>query len=130
MAASESQRRRRALIIGGASAATLRQQLAESGYETAAATSDVATLMVANFKPEVTLIVLEPAAGTGENEGVALSRRMREEPATHALPMVLVYVEEERVMRSAALNAGVDDCFGIWTPHEQILARLDALFWR
>lgn len=130
MAVSESQRRRRALIIGGASAATLRQQLAESGYETAAATTDVATLMIANFKPEVALIVLEHASGTGENEGVALSRRMREEPATHALPMVLVYVEEERVMRSAALNAGVDDCFGIWTPHEQILARLDALFWR
>ncbi|MBV9958931.1 MAG: response regulator [Acidobacteria bacterium] len=130
MAVSESQRRRRALIIGGASTATLRQHLAESGYETAAATTDVATLMIANFKPEVVLIVLERGSGAGENEGVALARHMREEPVTHALPLVLVYVEEERVMRSAALNAGVDDCFGIWTPHEQILARLDALFWR
>jgi PleD family two-component response regulator len=129
-ASSAVQRKRRALIIGGASAATLRQQLAESGYETAAATTEVAALVIADFKPEVALIVLERAPVAAENEGVALARHMRAEPATHALPLVLVYVEEERVMRSAALNVGVDDCFGIWTPHEQVLARLDALFWR
>lgn len=125
-----AQRKRRALIIGGASAATLRQQLAESGYETAAATIDVAALVIKDFAPDVALIVLERTPVAAENEGVALARRMREEPATHALPLVLVYLEEERVLRSAALNVGVDDCFGIWTPHEQILARLDALFWR
>lgn len=125
-----AQRKRRALIIGGASAATLRQQLAESGYETAAATIDVAALVIKDFKPDVALIVLERTPVAAENEGVALARRMREEPATHATPLILVYVEEERVLRSAALNVGVDDCFGIWTPHEQILARLDALFWR
>lgn len=125
-----AQHKRRALIIGGASAATLRQQLAESGYETAAATTEVAALVIKDFKPEVALIVLERTPVAAENEGVALARHMREEPATHALPLVLVYVEEERVLRSAALNVGVDDCFGIWTPHEQILARLDALFWR
>lgn len=129
-ASSAAQLKRRALIIGGASAATLRQQLAESGYETAAATTEVAALVIADFKPDVALIVLEGAPVAAENAGVALARRMREEPATHALPLALIYVEEERMMRSAALNVGVDDCFGIWTPHEQVLARLDALFWR
>ncbi len=129
-ASSAAQPKRRALIIGAASAATLRQLLAESGYETAAATTEVAPLVIADFKPDVALVVLERTPVAAENEGVALARRMREEPATHALPLALIYVEEERVMRSAALNVGVDDCFGIWTPHEQVLARLDALFWR
>jgi PleD family two-component response regulator len=74
------------------------------------------------------LIVLEKTDVDGE--AVALARHLRELPATHAVPLVLVYVEDERLMRSTALNVGVDDCFGIWTPHGQILARLDALFWR
>ncbi len=123
-------RKRRALIIGGTSAAPLRQQLAESGYETGAAQTEAAQRMLADFGPDLAVILLERASANGENEGVALARRLREAPATHALPLVLVYGEEERVMRSVALNIGVDDCFGIWTPHEQILARLDALFWR
>lgn len=121
--------KRRALIIGGLSADTLRLQLAESGYETAAATVGTFGRIIAGFTPDVVLIVLGKAVDA-ESEAVAVARRLREEPATHALPLVLVYVEEERLMRSAALNVGVDDCFGIWTPHGQILARLDALFWR
>lgn len=129
-AQSAAYRKRRALIVGETSADALRQQLAESGYETTLAATAAASRMMAEFAPEVAIVVLEGAATGAENEGVALARRLREEPATHALPLVLVYVEEERVMRSAALNVGVDDCFGIWTPHEQILARLDSLFWR
>ena len=125
---TDVQAKRRALIIGGTSAETLRQQLAESGYDTAAASSGASARIIAEFAPDVVLIVLEKA--DAESEAVAIARRLREVPATHALPLVLVYVEEERLMRSAALNVGVDDCFGIWTPHGQILARLDALFWR
>lgn len=128
--AAQITRKRRALIIGGAGAATLHQQLAESGYDAAQATTNTATGMIAEFAPDVAVIVPERIEAGMENEGVALARRLREEPSTHALPLALVYGEEERVMRSAALNIGVDDCFGIWTPHEQILARLDALFWR
>jgi len=108
----------------------LRQQLAESGYEIGAAETQNASRMIADFGPDIAIVLLERGAANGENEGVALARHLREAPATHALPLVLVYDEEERVMRSVALNIGVDDCFGIWTPHEQILARLDALFWR
>lgn len=125
-----TERKRRALIIGGQASGNLRQQLAESGYETGAATTETASRMISDSGPDLAVILLERATASGENEGVALARRLREAPATHALPLVLVYDEEERVMRSVALNIGVDDCFGIWTPHEQILARLDALFWR
>jgi Response regulators consisting of a CheY-like receiver domain and a winged-helix DNA-binding domain len=129
-AQSAAGRKRRALIIGGTSAATLRQHLIECGYEIGAAETQNAPRVIADFGPDIAIILLERGAANGENEGVALARHLREAPATHALPLVLVYDEEERVMRSVALNIGVDDCFGIWTPHEQILARLDALFWR
>jgi len=125
---SELQAKRRALIIGGTGAETLRQQLSESGYETTATSAKASARLITDFSPDVVLIVLEKA--DVESEAIGLARRLREEPATHALPLILVYVEEERVLRSAALNVGVDDCFGIWTPHGQILARLDSLFWR
>lgn len=121
--------KRRALVIGGPGADTLLRQLAESGYETIAATSGSFARVITGFVPDVVLIVLEREVDA-ESEAVAVARRLREEPVTHALPLVLVYIEEERLMRSVALNVGVDDCFGIWTPHDQILARLDALFWR
>jgi DNA-binding response OmpR family regulator len=118
------------LVIGESGAEPLGRQLSESGYEIGAASVESAQPIIADWRPDLAMILLGPASASGENEGVALSRRLREAPATHALPMVLVYGEEERVMRGVALNIGVDDCFGIWTPHEQILARLDALFWR
>ena len=120
--------KRRALVIGGPSADTLRQQLADSGYHSEAARTSLASGVIADFAPDVVLIVLEKTDVDGE--AIVLARHLRELPATHALPLILVYVEDERLMRSTALNVGVDDCFGIWTPHGQILARLDALFWR
>lgn len=124
-----AQVKRRAVLIGGTGALGLCRQLADSGYETADATASTFAQIILDFTPDVVLIVLEKEVDA-ENEAVAVARRLREKPATHALPLVLVYLEEERLMRSAALNVGVDDCFGIWTPHGQILARLDALFWR
>jgi DNA-binding response OmpR family regulator len=129
-AQSTVQSKRRVLVIGESGAEPLGRQLSESGYEIGAASVESAQPIIADWRPDLAMILLGPASASGENEGVALSRRLREAPATHALPLVLVYGEEERVMRGVALNIGVDDCFGIWTPHEQILARLDALFWR
>ena len=122
--------KRRALIIGGPTADTFapttrRIRVRDSGINSAVLLLEPSL----GFVPDVVLIVLEKEVDA-ETEAVAVARRFAREPATHALPLVLVYVEEERLMRSAALNVGVDDCFGIWTPHGQILARLDALFWR
>jgi DNA-binding response OmpR family regulator len=59
-----------------------------------------------------------------------LARRLRAEPATYALPLVFVWAEDERAVRSAAIYVGADDYFALATPSAEILARLDALFWR
>lgn len=122
--------RRRALIIADASAASLQEQLADSGYEAEAATIDTALGVISEFAPDVVIIEL-PRGTTGlENDRIALARRLRAEPATYGLSLVFVFSEDERGVRNTALNIGVDDYFGLWTPHEQILARLDSLFWR
>jgi DNA-binding response OmpR family regulator len=46
------------------------------------------------------------------------------------LPLVFVFDEDERELRNAALSVGADDYFSVWTPASEMLARLDALFWR
>jgi PleD family two-component response regulator len=122
--------RRRALIIADASATSLQEQLADSGYEAEAATTEDAPRVIAEFAPDVVIIELPRGAAGIENERLALARRLRAEPVTYALPLVFVFSEDERAARNAALNLGVDDYFGLWTPHEQVLARLDSLFWR
>jgi CheY-like chemotaxis protein len=88
------QAKRRALVIGGPSAETLRQQLGDSGYHTDATRTSLASGVIADFAPDVVLIVLEKTDVDGE--AVALARHLRELPATHAVPLVLVYVEDER----------------------------------
>jgi DNA-binding response OmpR family regulator len=124
-------RRRRALIIADASAEVLREQLADSGYEVRTATTDIAPQLIGDFAPDVVIIELPRGSAAGvENDRIALARRLRAEPATYALSLIFVFSEDERAMRNTALNIGADDYFGLWTPHEQILARLDSLFWR
>ncbi|HEX8653445.1 MAG TPA: response regulator [Pyrinomonadaceae bacterium] len=122
--------RRRALIIADASAASLQEQLADSGYEAEAATIETAQAVIADFAPDVVIIELPRGTAGLENDRIALARRLRAEPATYGLSLVFVFSQDERALRNTALNIGVDDYFGLWTPHEQILARLDSLFWR
>lgn len=122
--------RRRALVIADANAASLQEQLADSGYEAQAVATETAQRVIAEFAPDVVIIELPRGTAGAENDRVALARRLRAEPATYSLPLVFVFGEDERAVRNTALNIGVDDYFGFWTPHEQILARLDSLFWR
>lgn len=122
--------RRRALIVADTSAADLQEQLADSGYEAQAATTDTARRVIAEFAPDVVIMELPRGAMGVENDRIALARRLRAEPATYALSLVFVFAEDERAARNTALSIGADDYFGLWTPHEQILARLDSLFWR
>jgi DNA-binding response OmpR family regulator len=122
--------RRRVLIIADTSAADLHEQLADSGYEAEMATTETAQTMIAEFAPDVVIIELPRGTAGVENDRIALARRLRVEPATYALSLVFVYSEDERAARNIALNIGADDYFGLWTPHEQLLARLDSLFWR
>jgi DNA-binding response OmpR family regulator len=128
--ATAKQTRRRALIIADTSAADLQEQLADSGYEAQTATTELAQQAITEFGPDVVIIELPRGAAGVENDRLALARRLRAEPATYSLSLVFVFSVDERAVRNAALNIGADDYFGLWTPHDQVLARLDSLFWR
>ncbi len=127
---------RRALIVADADAA-LQPQLAASGYETSAATLANAARAISEFAPDVAIIELPAGTHDGdeveannEDNGVALARRLRADAATYALPIVFAWSENEAATRNAALDIGIDDYFAIATPATEVLARLEALFWR
>lgn len=128
--ATASDRPRRALIVVDASAATLQKYLAAYGYETLTTTTDAAQRAILEFAPDVAIIELHRAGIRGEDASIALARHLRAEPATYSLPLVFVWAEDERAVRSAAIYVGADDYFALSTPSAEILARLDALFWR
>lgn len=123
-------RPRRALIVVDAAAATLQNYLAAYGYETLTTTTDAALRTITEFAPDVAIIELHHGGLSGEDMSIALARRLRAEPSTYALPLVFVWAEDERAVRNAAIYVGADDYFALATPSAEILARLDALFWR
>lgn len=123
-------RPRRALIVVDAATATLQTFLTAYGYETLTTTTDAALRAITEFAPDVTIIELHHGGISGEDMSIALARRLRAEPATYALPLVFVWAEDERAVRSAAIYVGADDYFALNTPAAEVLARLDALFWR
>jgi DNA-binding response OmpR family regulator len=128
--ASAADRPRRALVVVDAAAATLQKYLAAYGYETLTTTTDAALRAVGEFVPDVAIIELHRAGISGEDASIALARRLRAEPVTYSLPLVFVWAEDERAVRSAAIYVGADDYFALATPAPEVLARLDALFWR
>lgn len=129
--ATTANRPRRALIVAPAGSAALHQQLAASGYETLAVTVDTAPCAIGDFAPDIAIVELHGIVDVdGQNNCVALARRLRSQANAHALPLVLVWSEDEPALRKAALFVGADDYFALSTPTAEILARLDALFWR
>jgi DNA-binding response OmpR family regulator len=129
-AAATTARPRRALIIADAAGLGLQQQLTAHGYLTRAATVAEAPGAISGFGPDVVIMVVAHAGGNGENENVALARRLRAEAATYSLPIVFAWSADERSLRAAAQLTGADDYFSLATPPAEILARLDSLFWR
>lgn len=124
-------RQRRALIIGDSDAANdLSQQLAAAGYETLLTTNSAALRSISLFTPDVCLMILESGSAGVENDSITLARRLRAESATYALPLILLWSENEQSARNSALNIGADDYFSLKTVPAEMLARLDALFWR
>jgi DNA-binding response OmpR family regulator len=123
---------RRALIISNTEiAADLARVLTAAGYETLLTTGTAALRSINLFTPDVCLMILERGGSTGaENESITMARRLRAEPATYALPLVLLWDEHEQAARNSALNVGTDDYFALRTEPAEMLARLDALFWR
>lgn len=124
---TEPARHRRALVIVNYSAPVLPQQLAVSGYESYSATTETARKAISEFAPDIAIVEIHQG---GEKEAVALARRLRNEPASYALPLVFAYTRDDRATRNAALNIGVDDYFALSLPFSDVLVRLDALFWR
>ncbi|MBD0372632.1 MAG: response regulator [Pyrinomonadaceae bacterium] len=124
---TEPTRHRRALVIVNSSDPVLPQQLAVSGYESYSATTETARQAINEFAPDVAVFEIHQG---GEKEAVALARRLRNEAASYALPIVFVWTRDDRVTRNAALNIGVDDYFALSLPFSDVLVRLDSLFWR
>jgi DNA-binding response OmpR family regulator len=122
---------RRALIIANSeSAAELARTLAAADYETLLTTNTAALRSINLFTPDVCLMILERGSTGAENESITLARRLRAEPATYALPLILLWDEHEQASRNSALNVGADDYFALKTAPAEMLARLDGLFWR
>lgn len=125
----DDNRPRRALVVADAASRATDERLAAAGYETLRTTAGGAARAVAEFAPDVVLV----AVGEGyesQTEAVALARSLRADAATYALPVVIIFQEDARALRGAALGVGVDDYFALTTPADEMRARLDALFWR
>jgi DNA-binding response OmpR family regulator len=124
---TEQARHRRALVIVNYSDPVLPQQLAVSGYESYSARTETARQAISEFAPDVAIIEIHEG---GEQEAVALTRRLRNEPGSYALPLVFAWMRDDPATRNAALNIGVDDYFALSLPFSDVLVRLDSLFWR
>ncbi|MDX6614415.1 MAG: two-component system, OmpR family, operon response regulator KdpE [Blastocatellia bacterium] len=120
---------RRVLIVTDAAKAVFQPQLEAAGLVTLATTSARALLAISEFSPSV-LIIEMAAADSARDERVALARQLRSTSATYTLPIVMVCDLCDENIRQVATSIGVDDCFARATPVSEVLARLDALFWR
>jgi DNA-binding response OmpR family regulator len=118
------------IIADSGQSAGLSQTLSAADYEILLTTSGAALRSISLFNPEVCLMILAAGGEGAWHDGMTLARRLRAEPATYALPLVLLWSEDEQSARSSALNIGADDYFGLGIAPIEMLARLDALFWR
>jgi DNA-binding response OmpR family regulator len=121
---------RRALIVVDAGESVLAPALAAHGYETETANIAAAPWLIKTSAPDVVILELYQGEIGGNTEALYLARRLRTEPESYATPIVIAWSEEQETLHRAALYMGADDYFSLTTPPEQILARLDALFWR
>jgi PleD family two-component response regulator len=119
-----------ALLVAddGAELDALREKLASAGFEVTHASAQEAASRARESTPSVVLL----AFGSREVEGhlLALTRRLRTEPASFSLPVVFLFRDDWRTLRSAAQHFGADDYFAQNVPAEELRARLEALLWR
>src|ERR1044071_7262693 len=129
----ESQRRVLLVADKGTEVDSLRTRLSEAGY--AADSSDVESVIPfcidKEFEPRAPSAVLL-VFGEREGEGrlVALARRLRSEPSCFALPVLFLFREDSRSLRSSAQHFGADDYFTQDATAEELRARLASLLWR
>ncbi len=120
----------RSLLIAddGADAEALRAKLAAAGFDAASVTPEEAAARAKEVRPSVVVIAF--GAREGEARLLSLARRLRAEPSSFALPVVLIFREDSRALRSAAQHLGADDYLSRDAPAEELRARLEALLWR
>ena len=107
---------------------SLPSRLAGTNYEGRAVRAEQAAQALAEFAPHV--ILIEAEAGERGEAMVQFAFRLRAERATSALPLVLLFEQPDANLRALALRLGADDYFAFATQPAEVIARLDALFWR
>jgi two-component system chemotaxis response regulator CheY len=112
----------------GADADALREKLNAAGFEVANATAEE-TIARAKEAPHA-FVLLAFGGREGESRLLSLARRLRAEPSSFALPVVMLFREDTRALRSAAQHLGADDYFAQDATAEELRARLEALLWR
>jgi DNA-binding response OmpR family regulator len=120
---------RRALLVSDSEATTeLEDRLAAAGLTVSRAAAREALRAVKELEPS--LILLAFGGRESESGFVTLARRLRTDFSTLAVPVVFLFREDGRTLRSAAQHFGADDYFAQDAPAEEIRARLASLFWR
>jgi DNA-binding response OmpR family regulator len=116
------------LVSEGAAPESLKARLAEAGCRVEGVGPGAAAGAAEALAPSFVIL----AFGAREEEGrlVSLARRLRAEPATFALPVVFLFREDARHLRSAAQHFGADDYFSLQATADELRARLTALLWR
>ena len=125
-----SEAARRALLVAdeGADADALREKLDAAGFEVARAAASSAAARAKEVAPAIVLLAF--GGREGESRLLSLARRLRAEPSSFALPLVLLFREDGRALRSAAQHLGADDYLSQDATAEELRARLEALLWR
>ncbi|HEX8558144.1 MAG TPA: response regulator [Pyrinomonadaceae bacterium] len=121
---------KRVLLVAdeGADAGDLRERLKAAGFEAEAATAERTAARAREARPAAVLLCF--GAREGEARLLSLARRLRAEPSSFALPVVFLFREDPRALRSAAQHLGADDYFTRAATAEELRARLEALLWR
>ncbi|MBV9928220.1 MAG: response regulator [Acidobacteria bacterium] len=120
----------RVLLVAdeGADVVRLRGRLAEAGFEADDASPDEAASRAGELKPAAVLLAFGGRGGEGRL--VALARGLRAEPPSFALPVLFLFREDDRPLRSAAQHLGADDYFSQDASADELRARLNAILWR
>lgn len=102
----------------------LKVKLAAACYEVAQAADGMSALRAArDGAPD--LILLDHALP--DLDGIAVTRALRADPATHDIPVVMYSASDSAAVRMAALRAGADDFLRKPVDDEALMARIRSL---
>ena len=109
------------VLLAGALSDSAGALLREAGYRVRSAASGAALLRMAGSAPVPGLILLDETVG--EQQGLDLLRRLRDDAATQGLPILFVSGSGDEEL---ALALGASDCLGLPLRPLVLLARVQA----